>query len=116
MSSLGAIDPIIVNRWSGFDQPETARVTPLLGDGTSTTGNAVIQQTALGYPVANVSGVITDSSDLDLLRGYADNKDTVTFSHGADGWAVIVFNLHTERVLVSGDATWTFSCTLHDVG
>lgn len=113
MSSLGAIDPIIINDWDGFDQPERGRVTPLLGDGTSTTGNAVIQQGALGFPAGTLGGVITSSASLALLRGYADAKDQIAFIHGATTYQVLVFNLRTSRLMLSGDEAWTFTCVLH---
>lgn len=115
MTALGSINPLNVDEWEGFDYPEMTQVTPLLGDGTSATGNAVLQSSALGYPMAKIKGTLTASADLAYLRTYAQGKAAINFVYGATTYSVVVLNLKVVRLLVYGDTAWSYSCTLHQV-
>lgn len=107
--SLGTIDPINVGSWEGFDYPETAVITQLLGDGAST-NNAVIQSTALPFREATIGGVIQDSNDLAALRGYYESKDLIAFTDDDSNNALVrVFDLVVTRIFIS---VWTYRCRL----
>lgn len=108
--SLGTIDPFNVQQWDGFDYPEYATITPLIGDGSSTTGNAVVQSSALTLKEATISGTLTNSTDLSDLRGYYQSKGEALFTDDASNTTVVrVFDLRISRVFIN---VWNYSCRL----
>lgn len=107
---LGTIDPFNVQQFSGFDYPETAQVVALLGDGSSSAGNAVIQQSALTVRSASISGTLTNSTDLSDLRGYHSSKAEALWTDDtAATLTVRVFDLRISKVFAN---VWDYSCTL----
>lgn len=115
MSSLGSVNPILVHQWEGFDQPETAHITPLIGNSSGAALNAVMQQTSLGFAKSTISGTLTDEDDLAVIEGYHESKETVAFVHGSTTYYVRVFDLKTTRLMLAGDEAWTYICSLHKV-
>jgi hypothetical protein len=108
--SLGTISPFNVQSWDGFDYPENAVVTALLGDGSASAGNAVIQQSALTVRESRISGTLTNSTDLSDLRGYYQSKGEVLWTDDvAATLTVRVFDLRISQVMPT---VWDYSCTL----
>lgn len=112
--SLGSISPLNVQGWNTFDYPERAQVVPLIGDGTSTGLNAVVQQSALTMRESTIHGVLTSSSDVDTLQGYFEDKSSaVTFTDSSSNtFSVVVFDLETDLIY---PGLWTYSCRLVQV-
>ncbi len=106
--SLSSISPLNVQTWTGFDYPENAEITALLGDGVSTS-NALIQQSALTLREGRISGTFTSSTPLGTLRSLYEGKTASTFSDGTDSVSVLVFDLVIDKVMPS---IWNYSCRL----
>lgn len=108
MFALGDIDPLLVSRFEGFNQPQTATLATLLSDGTSVR-DQVLQQGSTALLQADVSGTLQSIDDLTVLRGYNATKESVAFTDGrGDVTIVRVFDL---RVTDYTD-WWTFAATL----
>ena len=115
--NLGSITGILVHsNYEGFDYPEVAGVTPLLGDGSSSSGNAVLQGGALGFREAAIAGTILGSTDAGSLRTYYQNKTAVTFTDDiGTSYTVRVMDLKMSRIEVASTPGWAFSCRLVEV-
>ncbi len=106
--SLGAIDPLLVETFAGFDRGETAVATLLLGDGVSSE-DEVLQQGSHALGRAQLTGVLAEAADVNTLRGYAYTKNEVTFTDSnGNATGVRVLDLAIEDF----GEWWTFSCTL----
>lgn len=112
---LGAITfnhPESVQAWTGFDYPETAQVVRLLGDGVDV-GNAVVQQSAIPFREATISGTLTSSTDVGNLRTYYAGKTVQTFTdNDGTNYSVEIFDLVVSLIYPS---VWTYSCRLVEV-
>lgn len=107
--ALGSITDLNVQSWEGFDYPEIATVTALLGNGAAT-GNAVIQSSALTIRRSRIAGTIQSSSDLSALRAAYEGKTVITFTDDdAATYSVYVFDLQVNRIFPS---VWNYSATL----
>lgn len=99
---------------SGFDYPQVAQVTPLIGDGVTPGGNAIIQGGALGFRQATIPFVLDDPDDVDTIRGYYEALSTQTYTDhdGVTTYSVVVLVFSAqERV---GDI-WDCQVTLVEV-
>lgn len=115
--SLSTITPMIVSRWDGFDYPEVAKVTPLLGSAPGTVANAVVQGSGSGYRQAMVSGTIVSATHLATLRTLYLEKTEATFTDDAGtAYTVRVFDLRITKLQVPVGVAWTFSCRLVQTG
>ncbi len=78
--SLGAATDLWDDDCSGFTYPPHKQVVPLLGDGTGTTGNSVLQEGAKGYREADLSFTANSATQKNLVRGYEESSETITFT------------------------------------
>lgn len=110
--ALGSLN-LIQTAYSGFGYPATGQVVSVLGDGTGTGGNAVLQQGALPFRQATVSWVAENPTDVATARGYSETLESVEYTdHDGDSFDVRVIGF-TSSVLV-GDF-WNCSATLLEV-
>ena len=107
--ALGTIDPLLVDRFDGFDLPGRAKSISILPDGTGATTDEVIQSAGTPFRRATITGTITEADDLGAFREYDELMTPITFRDGnGNEDVVMVLELHTS------DRTelWTFSATL----
>lgn len=108
--ALGVIDPILVDRFTGFDQPSFVEKVQLLSDGLSANGpHEVLQSSGIPARTAQITGMLT-AGDCSLIRDYDLTKEVVVFLDGnGNPYNVRVLELTTE------DFTdwWTFTATLY---
>lgn len=77
--------------YSGFDYPDTIRLVPLLDDGTTFTGNAVLQQGAMALRQATLTVIAMSPSDLSTYRTIYQSRAAVTYvDHDSNSFSVIV--------------------------
>lgn len=112
MFALGAVDPLYVDKFGGFDRPRFVSLVSVLSDGTPGPFQ-VMQSGSLPMRTASVTGEILDAGDVAVLRGYDDAKSEVIFRDGNG-------NLTLVRVLELSIADetyrWTFAATLVATG
>jgi hypothetical protein len=113
-AALGGIDPLLLEDggFDGFDYPETLQKLPLLDDGTSETGNEVLQNSGMGFAEAAISGYLDAAADVVVLRGYGRDKSVQTFTQPDETAThqVVVSNVKvTEKF--PGEL-WRFTATL----
>jgi len=105
--SLGAIDPLYVGRFTGFDYPSFVEGVRLISDG-SDGPHEVIQGSGIPFRRASVTGHAT-SDDCDLLRSYDLSKETLNFIDGnGNETQVRVLELTTDDFV----HWWSFAMTL----
>jgi hypothetical protein len=109
--SIGSID-LWDDAFSGFAYPAHKRVVQLLGDGTAA-GNSVLMSGSLGYREAKVSFTAPDSEQRDLVRGWEETSETLTFIDNR-GATRDVRVLAYEAALLFGDV-WRVSITLQEL-
>jgi hypothetical protein len=101
-----------VATYDGFDRPNTAQLVSLLSDGTGSGSDQVLQQGNSPYKQATLTGTITSLADINLLRGYYDSRENLSFT---DGDA----QEHTVRILDFGAQAftgwWTFTLVLFEI-
>lgn len=78
---LGAVTPLLVQNFDGFDRPNTAQLVALLGTTTST-GDQVLQQGSTPWLQAGISGTVLSEADVATLRGYYLTREPVRFVDG----------------------------------
>lgn len=85
--SLATLDDLELNltAYSGFNYPSNGQIVALLGDGTSTGGNAVLQQSALTYRQTAIAWLAESIEDVEAVRDLYETKEEVTF---VDEWDV----------------------------
>ena len=78
--SLGTAVNLWDDEFTGFAYQGHKAVMPLLGTGISSTGNSTLQEGAKGYREAALSFTAQDSTQKDLVRGWEETSETVTFT------------------------------------
>jgi hypothetical protein len=112
--SLGTATDLLDASFSGFAFPRSKEVLQLLENEVGTIGNAVIQQGSLGYRQASLSFTARDTTEKELVRGYDETGEEVTFiDFNGDTRTVIVFDF--DGALRFGDL-WTVTVTLLETG
>lgn len=109
--ALGALDPLSVKDFSGFDLPDDLQVVDVLSDGT-TTHNAVLQQGASGLPQATLSGRATAYSTIAQLRVYRATHEALTFTEPDAGAHTVVVQDFSSKRVARNLYQWDWSCTL----
>lgn len=104
---------IIQLSWTGFTYPANAQIVPLLGDESSPTGNAVLQQSALTYRQGAIRCHSITPADKDIFQAYGESHEPVAFVDH-DGNAATVRFLDFSSQLLIGDH-WEWSATLIEV-
>jgi len=111
--SLGTVVDAIDTAYSGFAFPARKRVVPLLGDGTSATGNSVLMEGSFGYREATLTLAALTTDEKDDLVGYDESSATVTFTdHDGNDRDVRVLEL---RAALRPGGTWEASLTLQEL-
>jgi hypothetical protein len=100
---------VLQGNTTGFNYPSNAQVVAILGDGTTPGGNAVLQQSALGFRQC-VIAFDAEASDVALHRALYESKALVTYVD-EDGamWGVRVLEFEAS---LSGNAIWACTATL----
>ncbi len=94
-----------------FLRPEVKQVIPILGDGTTNTGNAVLQGGAPGFLQASLSFFLDDRADVTTLRDLAETADAATYvDHEGETWIVRLLALQAS--LDGNSMLWACSLTL----
>lgn len=110
--ALGAIDPLLVEGFDGFNKPGfVERVRLLRGSSDDNGPHEVIQSSGVPFPTATITGTLTESADCAAFRDYDLTKALVTFTDGnANTYSVRVLDLSIR------DETdwWTFTATIID--
>jgi hypothetical protein len=107
--TLEAVSEFLVDTYDGFDRPNTAQLVDLLGDGSGSGNDQVLQQGNSPYLQATITGTLTSLADVTLVRGYYDSRDELTFTDG-DGEAHGVRILEFAARAFTG--WWTFTMQL----
>lgn len=76
---LGGID-LWDDDFTGFAYADHKRVVALLGSGASSTGNSVLMEGSKGYREAKLSFTVPGRAQKDLIRGWEETSETVTFT------------------------------------
>lgn len=108
--TLGTVE-IMQASFSGFDYPQVAQVVPLLGDGVTAGGNAVLQGGALTVRQAALTFVLDDPDDVDTVRGYYEGLTSVTYTEHDGTTTHTVYVLAFAAQLRVGDI-WDVAVTL----
>lgn len=107
--TLEAVADFLVDTYDGFDRPNTAQLVSLLGDGTSSGNDQVLQEGSSPFRQATITGTLVSSADIALVRGYYDSREELTFVDG-DG------EEHGVRILEFSSRAftgyWTFAMQL----
>lgn len=93
--ALEDVTLFLVDTYDGFDRPNTAQLVGLLGDGTGSGNDQVLQQGSSPYRQATLTGTLTSLADVTLVRGYYDSREELTFTDGdgeSHGVRVLEFN------------------------
>ena len=106
--ALGTIDPLYVDRFSGFDLPAFVQRVRLLSDG-GVGPDEVLQSSGLPMRTATITGSVFETADLAFLRGYDLTKESITFTD-ANGNATTVRVL--ELTVDDFADWWTYAATL----
>lgn len=77
--TLGSVE-LQQSTFAGFDYPAHVEVVPILGDGVTPGGNAVLQSSALTVRQAAIAWTSTDPTDVATIRGYYENLTPVTYT------------------------------------
>jgi hypothetical protein len=109
--TLGAVSEFLVATYDGFDRPNTAQLVSLLGDGTGSGFDQVLQQGNSPFKQATLTGTLTSLADVNLVRGYYDSRDPVDFTDG-DGDEHLVRILEFAAVAFTG--WWTFTMQIYE--
>jgi hypothetical protein len=80
--TLEDVTLFLVDTYDGFDRPNTLQLVSLLGDGTRTGNDQVLQEGSSPFRQATLTGTIVSSADIALLRGYYDSREELTFVDG----------------------------------
>jgi hypothetical protein len=110
---LGSITGLPYHDYTGWDLPQTSSLVLLLSDGSSTK-NQVLQQGALPFPQATISGYVTDYTVIQALRAYHASKAAITFvDHDlTDTRTVRIFECTAPQLW---PGLWQYSIVLIDV-
>jgi hypothetical protein len=111
--SLGELEDILDSALSGFVHPPRKQVVPLLGDGSSSSGNSVLQESAKGYREASLSFTVFTGADMLIVRGYAETSETVDLVD-YDGNTRYVRLLDFTATLAHGDV-WRVGVVLQEL-
>jgi len=94
--SIGTVTDALDSAYSGFAYPRHKKVVRLLGDDTAA-GNSVLMSGSLGYREASLTLVALTTAEKDVLRGYEETSETVTFvDHDEDERDVVVLDLRAS--------------------
>lgn len=113
MFALGTVDPLLVDKFSGFDLPPRAQLVTLISDGVSPGPDQVVQSSGTPFRTATITGTITEAVDLATLRGYDVTIEEITFVDGSGNETPVrIVGLQVE------DLTdwWTFGATIIATG
>lgn len=106
--SLGDINPLLVERFTGFDLPGFVDRVRILGDATYGP-HEILQGSGVPFPTATLTGVLTDEADCTLLRAYDLTKTEVMLTDGGGHVKnVRVFDLGIDDFV----DYWRFTVTL----
>ena len=108
--TLGAVT-IWQTSYGGFDYPTRGQVVPLLGDGVTAGGNAVLQGGALTVRQAALAFTLDDPADVATVRGYYEALDLVTYTEHDGVTTHDVYITAFSAQLRVGDI-WDVSTTL----
>ena len=109
--ALGTIDPLLVQRFDGFDLPSFVERVRLISD-ESPAPHEVLQSSGVPARTASLTGVLREA-DVVTLRGYDETKEVVVFRDGSGNETEVrVLELSTSDFV----EWWTFSALLYPVG
>lgn len=80
--TLGDVALFLVEGYDGFDRPNTAQLVALLGDGTNSGNDQVLQEGSSPWRQAGITATLTSREDVQLLRGYYDTREEITLIDG----------------------------------
>jgi hypothetical protein len=107
--TLGDVTLFLVDTYDGFDRPNTAQLVSLLGDGSGSGNDQVLQQSNSPYRQTTLTGTLTSLADVTLVRDYYDSREELPFVDGDGG-------IHTVRILEftarAFTGWWTFAMQL----
>lgn len=112
MFAIGDIDPLLVQRFSGFDTPTNVTVRSLLSGGGAGP-HQILQSSGVPFRRAAITGILTEEDDVVIFRSYDLAAEQVEFRDGrGTTYSVWVLSLTIE------DDTdwWSFSAELIDIG
>lgn len=111
--SLGSATPLWDDEFTGFAYPNHKQVIALLASSATPSGNSVLQEGAKGYREAVLSFTAPDTTQKDLVRGYEETSETITYTD-ADGSTCDVRVLEFESREVIADE-WAITVRLQQL-
>jgi hypothetical protein len=109
--TIGDVEELVDESYSGFAYPARKTQMPLLETDDDTSGNVVIQEGSKPYRQATISVVVESTVDMELIRGYEESGDEVTFvDRSGDERTVLVFAF--GQAARAGDDAWDVTLTL----
>lgn len=111
--SLGTAADLWSTAFTGFALRSHKQIVPILGDGTTVTGNSVLQQSAQGFREATIKFTAPDRAQMLVIRGYEESSQTVAFID-ADGSTRDVRVLDASYTLLFADV-WEITAVLQEL-
>lgn len=111
MVSLGTVADLMDATFTGFDYPQNAQVVGLLAKDSSG-GNAVLQQSGLGFRQATLA-LWAEDADMATIRGYYETREAITFTD-FDGATSTVRLLDFTRSLKL-EGLWDVTVTMLEI-
>lgn len=109
--TIGDVDELVLTAYSGFAHPARRQLLQLLENEVGSTGNVVVQDGSLGYRQATLTVLVESTTDRELLRGYDETGEAVTFIDNGDMERQVLVHTFsaTER---AGEDAWDVTVTL----